>query len=243
METEAQLINEALPAVVGNATTETDSPAPSTTLADFTSIDLTNLPKRLTDTQLAQVQRVASLPLPQSSPSSDRHYLQCMRGLDILPRRAEDGLSGKLRLNLYRAKLGGFSEAALSHLVDKGLEQFKFFPTISECMTFLRHWPNAEIAKQVRSKARAVAEAEWQARMDDALNLMSKRELTDWDVEKLPEQWKLVAETRGYLWAWPNGRYTVRKDTERMTDDERSTVRAEIADMRRQWDEIREGAA
>ena len=70
--------------------------------------------------------------------------------------------------------------------------------------------------------------------------MMAKRELTDWDIEQLPERWKRIGEAKGYLWAWPDGRYTVRKDTEKMTTEEIEANRADVAAMMAEWAAIRE---
>lgn len=234
--TEAKPIGETLPAL--SETTGTTSPEPSTTLADFTTIDLTNLPKRLSDTQLAQVETVANLPLPKSSPSSDEQFAACMRSLDILPRRADDRTRAELRVKLYQRKLGVFPYHVLGQMVSKALDTCKFFPTISECLAMLP--PTDSDCASIRARAKSVAEIEHQHRLDDALAMMAKRELTDWDIEQLPERWKRIGEAKGYLWAWPDGRYTVRKDTEKMTTEEIEANRADVAAMMAEWAAIRE---
>ena len=143
-------------------TTGTTSPEPSTTLADFTTIDLTNLPKRLSDTQLAQVETVANLPLPKSSPSSDEQFAACMRSLDILPRRADDRTRAELRVKLYQRKLGVFPYHVLGQMVSKALDTCKFFPTISECLAMLP--PTDSDCASIRARAKSVAEIEHQHR-------------------------------------------------------------------------------
>lgn len=238
MDQETKTLGEVLPAVV-NATTAATSPAVSTTLADFTTISLDNLPKRLTDTQLAQVEKIANLPLPKSSPCSDEQFASIMRTLDILPQRDDDRVRAEIKVKVYRRKLAQYPYHALGRMASRAIDQCKWFPTVSECLSFLSDYPTMDQCRAMREKARNVLRNERQRRMEDAMTRLEQRELDEADIARLPDEWKRIGETRGYLWRWPDGRFTVRKDTTGMSEEEREAVREENAAMFAQWDAMR----
>ena len=227
-----------LPGIVDNQIDATTLPAPSTTASAY--LDLDSLPKRLDDTTLALVREIADSPLPAPERCDEEHFLRCMKSLDILPRKADDS-SGKLRLKLYQAKLGGYSNGTLSYLVSKALEQCQWFPTISECLKILAGFPNRDVAEVRRSKARMLTDQEILSRIDDARQALNAQTLDQAGIDALPERWKSRLECEMLLWRWPDGRYTARTPRavfEAMSEDEREAQRERNKAMFAQWEEM-----
>jgi hypothetical protein len=176
---------------------------PARSTVDWSKVDLSILidaPTRLDDAQLAQVDHIASLPLPALAPSSETHFLQCLRTLSLLPHRQEDDLSGELRLALYRKHFGHYSTAALSFLVEKATMECRFFPTPQECKAILDRWSRRDSPALAVEHARMMASRERQARFDALMVRFRDGEVTQDEVDKLPERWRRIAATRGYLW-------------------------------------------
>lgn len=160
-----------------------------------------------------------------------------MKSLDILPRRADDS-GGTLRFKLYQAKLSGYSNDALSYLVSKGLEQFYFFPSIAECVKLLATFPNREVAESRRSRAKVLLQGEMQNRLNETLARLEARALDQAEVDALPTKIKRIAAEKCYLWAWPDGRFTVRVDIYALPPEQQEAERAKNRAMMAEWERI-----
>ena len=230
MET-LQATGALLPGIIDRGTAATVSPERSTKL--LASTDLALLPRRLDDATLRQLRALAEAPLPAAETCDEEHFGRCMKSLDILPRRVDDN-AGKLRMKLYWAKLSGFSNEALSYLVSNALERCHWFPTIAECLDILRDWPNRQRASEVRERALHLIQREMNERLDEAVEALRERRLTQDEIDALPELARKVGAERCFLWALKDGRYVTRPDTEMMTPEElerhRERVRGFIED-------------
>lgn len=233
--TEAKPMAELLPGIV-DRTGETDSPERSTALA--ASISLKNLPSRLDDRTLEMVRLVAHAPALRDEPCSPEHFAKCLRSMDLLPRRADDGLSGELRYKLYRAKLGHLHAAALSHLASAALDRCDWFPTIAECLRIIAEWPQVGVGAERRKQAAYLVRRELMHRLDEDVARLAKRDMSQAEIDAMPEQAKRVASEKGFLWAWPDGRFTVRIDVEGLEPDEADRVREANRAMMAEWREI-----
>jgi hypothetical protein len=169
---------------------------------DWSKVDtsiLANLPERLDDQQLATVQAIASLPVPTLPPAPEKHFLQCMRTLRLLPTRGDDELSGELRLALYRKHFGQLPAAALSYLVEQATLTCRFFPTPMECKAILDRWSRTDGPYRAQQLAQLVASREVQARFDHTMRQLRNGEMSQEQVDQLPERWKRIAATQGLL--------------------------------------------
>jgi hypothetical protein len=202
-------------------------------------LDLNTLPARLDDGTIATLREIVNSPLPAPAICDEVHFAKCIRSLAILPRQAEDEVTGPLKHKLYQAKLGGYSNDALSYLASKALEQCKWFPTIAECLQILAGFPNREIALERKNKAAWLVQRELNARLDEMVARLAKRDLTQDEIDALPEAAKLVAAEKCYLWAWPDGRFTVRDDISQMSFDDAEAERAKTKAMMAEWATIR----
>lgn len=173
---------------------------PST--VDWASIDLTvleHLPDRLDDQQLAAIDHIARLPVPVLPPAEEDYFLKCMRTLRLLPGRSDDDISGGLRLNLYRRHFGHLSRDALAYLTDRATATCKWFPTPAELFEILKGWERTDPAYRAIRLARRVGQKEWQARFDDTIRRFRLGEVTQEEVDAMPERWKSIAATQGFL--------------------------------------------
>jgi hypothetical protein len=179
--------------------------------ADWSTVDTTalaTLPERLDDAQLAMVQHLAHLPVPQLPPAPEKHFLQCMRTLRLLPTRGDDDLSGELRLALYRKHFGSMPAAALSYLVEQATLTCRFFPTPMECKAILDRWSRTDGPWRAQQYAQLRASREVQARFDATMQRLRDGDVTQAEVDALPERWKSIAACQGYL---HDGTYKLRR--------------------------------
>lgn len=178
---------------------------------DWSKVDTTalaTLPERLDDAQLAMVQHIAQLPVPQLPAAPEKHFLQCMRTLRLLPTRGDDDLSGELRLALYRKHFGQQPASALSYLVEQATLTCRFFPTPMECKAILDRWSRTDGPWRAQQFAQVRAAREVQARFDHAMLQLRDGEMTQAQVDALPERWKRIAACQGHLW---EGTYQLRR--------------------------------
>lgn len=238
-ETAADLVERAtLP-----ATTATGSSVQSTTRWEDLDLSiLDNLPARLTDSMMARVQEIARADLPRLSPCEADYLLGIVRSLSTMPRRADDDLSGELRLAHFKRDFGHYPRAAITFLHDTVRRECTFYPSPKECFEILDRWQRNDGAYKARELARQRVANERMARHADAMKSLEQRSLSQTEIDALPTNWKLQAVERGCLWRWPDGRFTVRKDTATMTEEEREANRAEISAMMAEWGQIASAA-
>ena len=237
METETlKPMGALLPGIVDQSIAATASSGPLTKPSDV--LDLDSLTGRIDDATIGVLAQIADAPLPAPERADDDHFAKCLRSMAILPYRADDETSGKLRHRLYAAKLQGYSNEALSFLVSKALDQCQWFPTIAECLAILRTWPNRDVADARRRKADYLIGWEWQKRMDEAMESLAARTMPQGEIDGLPAKWKRIAADKGYLWAWPDGRFTSRVDVLSLPEDEREAERERNKAMFAEWEAI-----
>lgn len=174
--------------------------------------------------------RDSALPAPASS--DEKHFAQCMKAMDILPRRQDDSISGAMRLALYRRHLEGFSDEALSYLTQQATRTCHWFPTIAECLDILKGWPNRNRDAERQEKAGHLYQRELNARMDETMARLERRELTDSEANDLPEFWKRVAVEKGYLRKMKDDTHRVWPDVLALSDDERTAHVERVAKLR-----------
>lgn len=170
---------------------------------------LNNLPARLDDRQLAAVEHIAGLAVPELPAASEDAILRCMRTLTLLPARQEDDLSGELRLALYRRHFGSYPEAAWSFLVEHATLECRFFPTPAECKAILERWSRQDGPWRAKQFATTRAARERQERFDDLMARFRDGQVSQAEVDELPERWKRIAAVRGYL--REDGTYALRR--------------------------------
>lgn len=187
---------------------------------------------------MMELRMVANSPLPAEQRCDDDWFAKCMKSLDILPKRQDDALGGQLKFGLYKRHLGGFSNDALSYLTMQATKTCHWFPTIAECLDLLKAWPNRSRDVERQEKAAHLIRRELNIRMDEAVAAMARRELGQDEIDALPDLTKRVAAEKGYLWKWPDGRFTVRLDLDRLDEEAREAERAKIRAMFTEWERI-----
>ena len=155
------------------------------------------LPKRLTDGDLAAVQEVIDYDLPALPPCEEGVFEEELRMMSVLPRRRADDVSGPLMLAAYRQVLGDYPKQAIRYLRSHALRACKFMPSTAECVEIIQGWERRDArAKQL---ARSILAEETQHRMLETMNLLRERRLDQQEIDALPERWRAIAETKGYL--------------------------------------------
>jgi hypothetical protein len=173
-------------------------------------VALANLPERLDDRQLQLCDDVAALPVPAIPAAPNDHFLRCIRTLTLLPSRADDQLTGELRVALYRKHFGHLPAEALSFLVERATLECKFFPTPAECKAIIDRWNRADGPWRAHQLAEFRAREERQARFDDLMRRLRLGTVEQEEVDQLPERWKQIAACQGHLW---EGTYQLRRSS------------------------------
>lgn len=196
-----QAIGTALTGILANVTVETGSNAPSTEGSKLV---------RLNDQQLAAMEATANLPLAAPPRCDDDHFEKSMRALALLPRRADDDMKGELRIAIYRRMIGGYSKEAISFLAETALAELEWFPSPKQCLDILARWKRNDEAVHKQAMAGKLARAERQARFDDTMGALDRRELDQAQIDALPERMRDIAAERGFLRRHDDGVYRAR---------------------------------
>lgn len=132
-----------------------------------------------------------------------------MRSLD------DDG--GKLIAATYARMLGNYPREALAYMVERAIAELKWFPTVAECREMLADWrrddgplhalrlANSRMAQRDRER---VATA--QEQHEDAMLRLQRGQMTQAEVDALPQMTAWAAEARGWL-RHDQGRFVLRK--------------------------------
>jgi len=230
--TEAVAIREHLPAFRDSGTSVMASPASAT--PRFSELDLTvldNLPARIGDRTLARLDEIANCPLPALPASDERHFAKCMRILSVLPRRADDEVTGEVRFRLYHRHFGALPADALSFLAERASHECRFFPTPSECQAILDRWERADEAVAARRFAANRARAERELRWTEVMERLKARTMDQAEIDGLSDRAKRVAEERGFVRALRDGSFTAWPDVNTLSEAERETHRAKVQQM------------
>lgn len=231
MEMETTLTSPVTPATLSSALST----------GSLTASLLSALPERLDDTTIQTLRDFVSSAAgqPDLPPADREHFAQVLRSLSLLKRRGDDELTGDLRFKLYWAKLCHLPRPAIEFLCSKGLERWEWFPTIKECLDLAAEWvAPIDTVGPLKAIASARINREMNLRFADVLEALAARSLDQTAIDALPSQWKAIAAERCFLWRWPDGRYTVRADMERLSEDEQAAERTRLAAMFDEWAEM-----
>lgn len=165
---------------------------------------------RLSNEQLSAAIAEAATPLPALEAADEVFLAQILRMMDVLPRRADDGVGGKLRHRAYELVIGRYPRQALEFLATAALRSCKFYPSTTECVEILAQWRRDDDAIRRKSAASTAVRLERQARFDDAMARLAAGEASQAEIDAMPAQWKDVAETRSLLWRNADGTFTAR---------------------------------
>jgi hypothetical protein len=160
---------------------------------------------------IAQARKIADAPLPALEACSVSHFDECLRVLlASLPKRNSDDLSGDLLIRAYSGKLGGFSKEEINFLTDRALERCEWFPTIAQCLAIIGEWKRNDAPLLLQDAAKSMVIWDRQRRFDGVMSELACGRYSQDQIDAMPDSWKVVGETRGYLWANDDGSYTAR---------------------------------
>ena len=173
-------------------------------------LDLTRLPERLDDLQLAEVREIAEATLPTLPASDERTFGQALRMmLAALPRRNADDVSGELFVAAYERQLGHLNRSQVEFLMDKALQRCRWFPTIAECLEIVGEWRRDDEPARRKASAALIVSREnrernkdWEARQwRESL----QRDLTQDDLARMLPSIRELALRSGALRIDENG--------------------------------------
>lgn len=196
-----QAIGTTLPAIMAAVTIETGSSALSTT--SFT---------RLNDQQLAAMEDLANLPLAAPTPCSAIDFAKLMRSLSILPSRADDEDTGKLRLGIYHRMMGHYPREAIAYMAEAVMAKYDWFPTPRQCLEILAEWRDRDAVehKHRTTMAASAVRQERQARLSDIMDALDRRSLDQAAIDALPSRVREIGAERGFLRLHDDGVYRAR---------------------------------
>lgn len=211
----AQQIGNLMP-TIRPATTATVSPKPLT--KSLTLAELEALPATLTEAQWAMVEATAIAPLPELSPCDPQTFAKLLRTMRAaLPMRSLDDDGGKLIAATYARMLGGYCREALAYMVERAIAELKWFPTVAECRDMLADWRRDDEAVAAKYRAQgliggrdASAIQGFYERHEADLERLRDRQVTQEELDGLPDFTRTVAEAKGYV-SLVDGRFMVRK--------------------------------
>lgn len=199
-----QAIGAALaPDILAGVTIGTDSP-------ECSSAKVLGLVTRLDDRALAKAEQLANSPLPDLPRCDDGEFTDLLLALTILPRRADDQITAELRYAIYRRKLIGYPHDALKFMVSTVLDELSWYPTIAQCLDILGRWRRSDGEGQRRASAASMARAERQARFDEVMRALERREIDQDGIDALPISICVVGAERGFLRLHDDGAYRAR---------------------------------
>lgn len=177
---------------------ETALPRPSTG-----DLDLDNLPERLDDLTLAELEKIAAAPLPALLTCDERTFGQILRMmLAALPRRQADDISGELFVAAYERQLGHMSRPQAEYMMDKALRTCRWFPTIAECLELAGDWRRRDAHTERQAAARRLLSREISARQHDRTRwVLGGREdaMSQEGIDAMPEELRRLGLKCGAL--------------------------------------------
>lgn len=224
-------IGELLPAVISPAS-QPQTVSQQQLTDELRNLDLAKLPLRLDEPTMTTLRALATCPLPPLASYDEGGFMEQIAVMQAnLPRRASDAISGEIQTETYWRMLGGRPKAAIDHLVERALRTCKWFPTVAECLTIVGEWHRADGWHRKREAVRSRVGAESALRFDEAMAALSARELSQTQIDALPEKWRRIAAERCCLWALRDGRFISRPDPAGMSADELAAHRARVSAM------------
>lgn len=177
-------------------TTATDSIG---RLTEWEASDLDVLPSRLDDRTFQAVRKLSREPLPPLPPCDEVHFSMCFRVISILPRKADDDLTGEVRAKLYRRILGEYPADALSYLSESAIRTCDWFPTPHQCLDILSGWSRNDKYTRIRNRAATLARSEGEARFAELCEDVAQRKLSQQQIDGLPLRTKDILYNRFLL--------------------------------------------
>lgn len=127
-----------------------------------------------------------------------------------LPSQQRNEISADIQAGAYEQVFSGYSFAAIKYLEMNALNRCEWFPTIKECKAILAEFTGDNLLPNKRASVQRRIMDERQARFDDAMARLAAGEVSQAEIDAMPDQWKSVGETRAYLWRHDDGSYTAR---------------------------------
>lgn len=175
---------------------------------------LRNLPERLDDGMIEQLELVATAPIPEPEPFDPAHFDKCITiMLTALKRKNADDVSAKLLIETYRRMLGHLPKGAIAYISEQSIAHEDWFPTVKQCLAYAGQWvpPTREMGTIKQIAANRVR-AEKTQRFDETMKALAKRSLSQERIDALPLSWKRIAAEKCYLRDLGEGRFEVRPD-------------------------------
>lgn len=147
-----------------------------------------------------------SSPLPPLQAIDEKAFAECLRCLTILPRRADDELTGALRVRIYRSVLGQMSKVQFWWTVERAIERCQWFPSVKELREISDEWTRRDDAALALSTARAIARRHSDAEIFDIRGRLKTERCDQAWIDALPLETREMLVTERLLYRCPTCR-------------------------------------
>lgn len=160
---------------------------------------LANLPARLDDETLANVDAFARSSPPALKITDRDHMLEFMRLMSDMPRQSADAATGKVKIENMQRLLGHLPRITLDWLLDEAHRRFTFYPSIHQLLELAQQWTRTDDAVQARMIAARKARDERDARLTETRNRLRSERCDQAWIDGLTGRAAQILETEGLL--------------------------------------------
>ncbi|WP_144400980.1 hypothetical protein [Novosphingobium sp. MBES04] len=141
-----------------------------------------------------------------------------------LPSQHRGEVSKDVLAEAYRQALGNYPVAAIRAMRDEALRRCQWFPTIRECLDMLSQIAPSNPLESKRGVVLRRISDERQARFEEAMARLAAGEVSQDDIDAMPDRWKRIGETRSHLWRCDCGSYVLRPRRAAPPDNREATA-------------------
>jgi len=162
-------------------------------------IRLANLPARMDDETLANVDAFGRSSPPALKITDRDHLLEFMRLMSDMPRKSADEATGKVKIENMQRLLGHLPRITLDWLLDEAHRRFTFYPSIHQLLDLAQEWTRTDEAVQARMIAARKVRDERDARLTETRRKLRSERCDQAWIDRLGARVAKIMETEGLL--------------------------------------------
>jgi hypothetical protein len=167
-------------------------------------------PEHIDEPTLCELAHLASLPLAKPIPATKHEILNHLDFMaSVLAFKDVDLKTGKNRLAVYYKSLMDFPNEAIAHMARTACDTMIYFPKPVECVTIIRSYLSTDQRAQDRLKG--IVFQQRQRNFETLLLSIRDGQLTQEEINDLPDRTKSIAHERGFLRRFDDGRFEWRE--------------------------------
>ena len=191
--------------ILPKLTVVTTSPKPLTKRLMLSEIQA--LPGTLTEAQFLTLQEQADAPLPALPPCDAEFFALTIRKMRAaLPMQNLDPEASQMFLVTLARKLGHYPQEAITAMASQVIDEFEWFPRVSQCLAILKNWQRNDDAAKAKALAGSIVSGivthrrvKAQAAHEAAIHRLQRGLATQEELDAMPESVKQTADTLGLI--------------------------------------------